>query len=111
MKKLSKFLSLLICIILLSSTFMSCKSNKVTLEVFNWGENIDMDLINQFEKQYGIDINYTTYDTNEDMYIVVTSQYMLERMVNESLLVILDKSNITNLDKIYKDFLDRPFDP
>ena len=123
MKKLTRSLFLLICTILVINIFISCnKSESITLEVFNWGENIDMDLLKEFKNKYGIDINYTTYDTNEDMYIavksgksnydiVVPSDYMLERMANEDLLLKLDKSNIPNINKIDGDFLNRPFDP
>ena len=38
------------------------------VKVFNWGEYIDEDLIDEFEDEYGIEVIYDTFDTNEAMY-------------------------------------------
>ena len=74
-----------------------------TLNVYNWGEYMSdgsegsMDVIKEFEKLTGIKVNYSTYDSNESMYslikyggvsydIIIPSDYMIERMVNENML-------------------------
>ncbi|HRX42284.1 MAG TPA: PotD/PotF family extracellular solute-binding protein, partial [Clostridia bacterium] len=42
-------------------------SDKIVLNVFNWGEYIDESLIDRFEDETGIKVNYKTYDTNETL--------------------------------------------
>lgn len=92
-----------------------------TLNVYNWGEYISdggEDSINvelEFEKLTGININYTTFDSNETMYsqlknggvsydIIIPSDYMIERLKNEDMLRKIDFSYITNYDLIHEDY-------
>lgn len=97
------------------------KSGENTLTIFNWGEYIDPDLLKQFEKETGIHVIYETFDSNEAMMtkiqqggtaydIAVPSEYMIEKMKEENLLIPLDKSKIPNLKNIDPYFLDLPFD-
>jgi len=97
------------------------KSGKDTLTIFNWGEYIDPDLLKQFEKETGIHVIYETFDSNEAMMtkiqqggtaydIAVPSEYMIEKMKEENLLVPLDKTKIPNFKNIDPYFLDLPFD-
>ena len=69
----------------------------VTLNVYNWGEYIDEEVLRAFEKEYGCRVNYKTYDSNESMYtnisggddpwdILVPSDYMIERLIKEGML-------------------------
>ena len=69
-----------------------------TLTVFNWGDYIDMELIEQFEEETGITVIYETFDSNEAMMtkiqqggttydIAVPSEYMIEKMMEEDLLI------------------------
>ena len=62
-----------------------------TLTVYNWGDYIDPDLINQFEEETGIKVIYETFDSNEAMMtkiqqggttydIAVPSEYAIEKM-------------------------------
>ena len=92
-----------------------------TLTVYNWGDYIDMDLIDQFEKETGITIIYETFDSNEAMMtkiqqggttydIAVPSEYMIEKMKEEDLLVELDHEKLPNLNYIDERFMDLPFD-
>lgn len=93
-----------------------------TLNVYNWGEYMSdgsegsMDVIKEFEKLTGIKVNYSTYDSNESMYslikyggvsydIIIPSDYMIERMVNENMLQKIDTSKLSNykfIDEKYK---------
>lgn len=93
-----------------------------TLNVFNWGENISdgsdgsLDINAEFEERTGIKVNYMTYDSNEAMYsklksnavsydIIIPSDYMIERLINEDMLKKLDFSKIENykyIDERYK---------
>ena len=53
--------------------------DNITLNVYNWGEYISdgadgtMDVVQEFEELTGINVNYTTYDTNESMYAKLKS--------------------------------------
>lgn len=86
-----------------------------TLNVYNWGEYIDdeeVDVITHFERVTGCKVNYTTFESNENMYsklsgggvsydIVIPSDYMIERMLFEEMLLPLDYSNIPNYEKYF----------
>lgn len=93
-----------------------------TITVFNWGDYIDSDLIKQFEKETGIKVIYETFDSNESMLtkiqqggtsydIAVPSEYAIEKMIEEDLLIKLDHSKIPNLKNIDPRFLNKDFDP
>ncbi|MCM3569714.1 PotD/PotF family extracellular solute-binding protein [Neobacillus mesonae] len=93
-----------------------------TLTVYNWGDYIDEDLIKQFEKETGIKVIYETFDSNEAMMtkieqggtnydIAVPSEYMIDKMRQEDLLIPLDHSKLPNLKNIDPRFMDLPFDP
>ncbi len=88
-----------------------------TLNVYNWGEYISdgsedsIDVEKEFEKLTGINVNYSTFDSNETMYsqlknggvsydIIIPSDYMIERLKSENMLKKLDFSYITNYDLI-----------
>lgn len=85
------------------------------LNVYNWGEYIDdeeVDVISQFERLTGCDVNYTTFESNENMYsklsgggvsydIVIPSDYMVERLMAEGMLLPLDYNNIPNYNKYF----------
>lgn len=104
------------------------KGQGVSLNVYNWGLYISdgsdesVDVISAFEELTGIDINYTTFDTNESMYaklksggavydVILPSDYMLGKMANEGMLLPLNKENIPNLAGISELYLDKEYDP
>ena len=73
---------------------VGCGDDRPSINVFNWGDYIDTDVIKEFEEEFGIKVNYSTYETNEDMYIrlkqggssydvVIPSDYMIERMIRK----------------------------
>lgn len=86
-----------------------------TLNVYNWGEYIDdeeIDVITQFERLTGCEVNYTTFESNENMYsklsgggvsydVVIPSDYMIERLISEEMLLPLDYANIPNYSKYF----------
>ena len=85
------------------------------LNVYNWGEYIDdeeIDVVSEFERLTGCDVNYTTFESNENMYsklsgggvsydIIIPSDYMVERLIFEDMLLPLDYNNIPNYDKYF----------
>ncbi|WP_420805697.1 ABC transporter substrate-binding protein [Exiguobacterium oxidotolerans] len=97
-------------------------SGENVLNIYNWGDYIDPDLIDQFEQETGIKVVYQTFDSNEAMLtkveqggttydIAVPSDYAIAKMIEEDLVIPIDKSKIPNLKHIDDRFLDLPFDP
>jgi len=99
-----------------------------TINVYNWGEYISdgsegsMDINAEFTKRTGIKVNYNNYDTNENMYaklksdgvsfdIVIPSDYMIERLIDEDMLQKIDFSNIPNYKYIDEKYKGLYFDP
>ena len=98
------------------------------LYVYNWGEYISdgsegsLDVNKAFEEKYGIKVIYDTFDNNEVMYtklkgggvsydVIIPSDYMIERMVAESMLQKIDFTNVPNYKNIDAKYKDLPFDP
>lgn len=93
------------------------------INVYNFGEYIDEQTYKDFEKEYNIKVNYTTYDTCEALYsvlknggadydVVITSDYMVSRMREEGMLHELDFSNIPNYDTMIADeYKNLDYDP
>lgn len=86
------------------------KYGSATLKFYNWGEYIGDDVIANFENEYGVDVVSEYFDSNEAMYtkiqagdtydVLVPSDYMIERLINEDMLQPIDKSVVTNLDNL-----------
>lgn len=101
----------------------------VTINVYNWGQYIaegdegSMDVIAEFEKAYpNIHVNYTTYDSNETMYtklktggisvdVIIPSDYMIARMIDENMLLELNFDNIPNYQQIDEAYRNTAYDP
>lgn len=121
MKKIKKVIALFI-LVLMAFSLVSCgKSQKVTLNVYNWGDYIDESVIGEFEKKYGIKVNYETYATNEDMYVkvksgatdydvLIPSDYMISKMIKENMLEKIDFNNVPNYKYIDERFKGLEFD-
>ncbi|MBQ7002030.1 MAG: extracellular solute-binding protein [Oscillospiraceae bacterium] len=102
---------------------------QVTLNVYNWGQYIadgsddSMEVIAEFEKRYPhIKVNYSTYDSNEIMYsklanggitvdVIIPSDYMIARLIEEDMLLPLDFDNIPNYQYIDESFKNTAYDP
>ena len=85
----------------------SSKKSSEVLNVYNVGDYIDMDLIQKFTQETGIQVVYETYDTNEAMYqklksgsskydLIFPSDYMVDKLIEENMLQKIDYSNIPN---------------
>ena len=92
------------------------------VNVCSWGEYIDTDLITQFEEETGITVNYQTADSNEILYsqlkngganydVIVPSDYMIARLIDEGMLAELNYDNIPNYAKIDDACKNLSFDP
>lgn len=121
---MKKALSFIITLLLLSSLCICAFAEEnITLNIYNWGEYIDQEVIKLFEAEYPhIKINYTTYDSNESMYskmisgaatydVVIPSDYMVNKLIKEDLLYELDFDNIPNYKYIGESFKNQAHDP
>ena len=97
-------------------------SSRPVVNVCSWGEYIDTDLITQFEEETGIRVNYQTVESNETLYsllksggadydVVVPSDYMIARLIEEDMLEELDYGNIPNFGLIDDRFRNLSYDP
>lgn len=100
-----------------------------TVNVYNWGEYISdgqedtMDVVSEFERLTGAKVNYTNFESNENMYsklvgggvsydVIVPSDYMIARLLDEDMLLPLEYGNIPNFEKyIADDCKNLYFDP
>lgn len=125
MNKVKKLVSLAAAFIVSASIFAGCSSNKpetVTINVYNWGEYIDEDILKDFTAKTGIKVNYETYATNEEMYekiksgttsydLICPSDYMLERMIKEDLVQKIDYEKLSNYKNIDGSYKNLAYDP
>lgn len=128
---MKKVLSLVFAALVLLGAFplvSSADGDPVTINVYNWGQYIGVgedgtiDVNKAFTEATGIQVNYVTYDSNEAMYtklelgganydIVIPSDYMIARMIENDMLEKLDFSNIPNAQHVAEEFRNLPFDP
>ena len=97
------------------------KLSKV-LNIYNWSDYIGEDTVANFEKEFGVKVNYDTYEDNERMLakltsgatgydVVVPTSYMVDIMIRQELLAPINHDNIPNIKGITPELLDTPFDP
>ena len=111
------------CVLLVTLivTGRSVKSDRV-VNVCSWGEYIDESLITRFEEETGIRVNYQTAESNEALYslikmggadfdVIVPSDYMIARLIEEDMLAELDYDNIPNFDLIDDTYKHLSYDP
>jgi spermidine/putrescine-binding protein len=93
-----------------------------TLNLYNWSEYVDPELLVKFQEETGIRVVEDTFGSNEDLLgklqggatgydVIVPSDYMVEIMIEEGLLAELDHSKLTTLEDLDPAWTDPPFDP
>ena len=105
------------------------RQEKITLNVYNWGMNMadgtdgTLDLIEEFEKRYpNIDVRMSEYESNEVLYtklsgggitvdVIIPSDYMIDRMIAEDMLMELNFENIPNFSYVDEQFKNPAYDP
>ena len=105
------------------------QNQKVTMNIYNWGQNMadgsddTLDIVAAFEEKYPyIDVNLTYYSANEELYsklstggvtvdLIIPSDYMVARMIDEDMLLELDFDNIPNYANVDEKFKNTAFDP
>ena len=103
-------------------------AEKVTINVYNWGQYISdgsdgyLDVNRAFTEATGIEVNYMTFDTNESLYtklktggstydIIIPSDYMAGRLIDEGMVQKLDFDNIPNYQYIGEAYKNTAYDP
>lgn len=97
-------------------------STDEVLNVYNWGDYIEPSLLDKFEEETGIKVVYDTFSSNEDMYIkvkqgtdaydiIVPSDYMIERLIEEDMLNEIDLAQIPNYEGVNASLKNPAFDP
>lgn len=109
---MKKVLSVLVVLCLLCGAVSALAEDfsGQVLNVYNWGEYIDKQVLTNFEREYNVRVNYSLFSSNEEMYtkllsgasydVLVPSDYMIERLIRENMLQPLDKSVVTGLDRL-----------
>ena len=104
------------------------KGQNLSVNVYNWGEYISdgsdgsLDVNKTFEELTGIKVNYSTFASNEELYVklkvggiqydvIIPSDYMIEKLIKENLVQKLNYNNIPVHTNIAKRFVKLPFDP
>lgn len=126
---MKKILSIVLSLTIIITILTGCSGqNKPSINVYNWGQYISngeddtLNVIKEFEKQYGIKVNYTTYATNEELYtklkagagdydVIIPSDYMISKLIEEDMLEQLNYDNIPNANNLMDKFKTTDYDP
>ena len=129
LKRVAALACILVLVFGLVFFVFSTRQETVTLNVYNWGQYIadgsdgSMEIIKAFEEKYpNIKVNYSTYDSNEIMYsklsnggitvdVIIPSDYMIARLIQEDMLLPLNFDNIPNYQYIDESFRNTAYDP
>ena len=97
-------------------------ADKGVVNVYNWGVYIDESVLEDFTAETGIEVVYDTFESNESMYgmlkndgasydVVIPSDYMISRMIEEDMLEPLNFDNIPNFEDIDPALKNPDYDP
>jgi spermidine/putrescine transport system substrate-binding protein len=113
--------SLILLALVIVSTASVAADN--ILNIYTWPGVIPDFAIQQFEKETGIKVNFSTYDSNEIMYaklkadknsvydVVEPSSYYIDRMTRQGMLEKIDRSKLSNFKNLNPTFLNQAYDP
>lgn len=122
MRKFIKGISIAISAVIISAVFAGCNSSKEVVNFLNYGENIDKETLKEFQEEYDVKVNVDTFDDMETMYnkiksgavnydVILVSDNLMGRMINEDLLLELNKDNIPNINQMSEEYLNLSMDP
>ena len=123
MRKIMKLVSLASSVLATGMLLAGCSGKtSETINFFNYGANIDDETLKQFEEEYGIKVKMDEFDDMETMYlklagsdvkydVVLVSDALMPRMIEEGLLQEINKDNIPNLSQMDEEYLNLSMDP
>jgi len=109
--------------------FFGNRQEKIVLNVKNWGMNMadgtdeTLDIVAAFEEKYpNIKVNMSYYESNEALFsqlsnggitvdVIIPSDYMIDRMIQENMLEKLNYDNIPNFEYVDEQFKNPSYDP
>ncbi len=130
-----KKIALLLCLVLTMTMLAGCGGSKEkpaadatekpvtqSITVFNWYDYIDPAVIDMFEKETGIEVQYVNFTTNEEMFtkveagagtydVLFPSEYMIERLIASDLLAELDVNAMPNFKNVMEGLKNPSYDP
>ena len=124
---MKKKLAMLLAATMLVTLFTGCgaggKEDKGELNLYTWDGMFPQEILDGFEKETGIRINYSNFDYDEDMLakleetrggdydLVIADDYIIELAIQESLAQKLDTSRISTYDNLNPVFMSQFYDP
>ncbi len=114
-------LFILLLLIFVSGCGIKRDNGEVTINVYNWGEYISngrdgsLNVNNEFTKETGIKVNYTTFQSNEELFaklssgganydVIIPSDYMISKLIENDMLHKIDFNNVPNYNMIDEKF-------
>ncbi len=127
MKKIISVLILIFMLVTMLPFTAFAAEEKITINVYNWGEYISdgsedsLDINKQFTEETGIEVVYSTFTSNEDLYaklksgassydVIIPSDYMIQQMIDEEMLEKLNFDNIANFEYIDEKYVNPYYD-
>ena len=97
------------------------KKYKNELRVYNAADYMDKSTIIDFEKEYKVRVEYSEFESNEDMYadvvsnpnkydVLIPSDYTIDRLIKEGRLKKIDKTKVNNIDNVASEYLSPEYD-
>jgi spermidine/putrescine transport system substrate-binding protein len=120
---MKKWLQLIVTPLLTLFITTAGASDKDVVYFYNWSEYVPSGLLEEFTKETGIKVIYSTYESNETMYaklktlkntgydLVVPSTYFVSKMSNEGMLQKIDTAKLKNYNNLDPALLNQSFDP
>lgn len=114
---------LIFILILVSSRISFFEPSAQSISVFTWPQIIDREMVNQFEKETGIKVYLSYYESNEELFsklhagrgagydLVIPSDYEVQIMIKDNLLKKIDKSRLNFLNAVDPKLMGNYFDP
>jgi len=120
-----KHVFVVIAIFLTALFLTSCSKHRAPaaeLNLFAWSEYVPQEVIDGFQKETGIKVNYEAYDSNEAMItklsqnpcgydLVQPSEYAVENLIRRNMLSPIDMAQVPNIKNLEPAFRDLPYDP
>ena len=93
-----------------------------SIRVHSWGEYLAPDVLSEFERRTGIEVNVSAYEDTDSLVkilqaspgkfdVVITDDSTVKRLVYMRLLRHLKKAQVPNIERIAAEFLNNDFDP
>jgi spermidine/putrescine transport system substrate-binding protein len=114
----------LVALVALSAWLLAAPTGSASeeLNLFGWSEYVPQSVLDGFTEETGIQVNYETYGSNEEMLaklmsgaarydVIQPSEYVVEALVKEKQLLPLDHAKLPNLKNVGKEYWGQPHDP